>query len=229
MTDNNPIIEQKSATITVVSKCILYIVRHGQSTYNRDNIVSGHVDPQLTDLGRKQAEEAKLKLQNVVFDEAYSSDLQRAIDTAEIIFGKPVPHDHRLPGLRERNFGEVDGEPAEKLIALRANNSAAFETLSHAERWAFKHSVEMESDQELAERFISTLEHIALDNAGKTILIAAHGGSLRVTLLQLGYLSPEELPPGSFKNAGYIELAFEDGEFEVLNVNGIQTPEWTQA
>jgi broad specificity phosphatase PhoE len=90
----------------------IYVVRHGESVFNRDEIVSGHVDPELTDAGRKQVEATKQKLANVRFDEAYSSDLQRAIETAEIIYGKAVPKPNRWPKLRERDFGDYDGQPS---------------------------------------------------------------------------------------------------------------------
>jgi broad specificity phosphatase PhoE len=66
--------------------CYIYVVRHGESVYNRDDVVSGQNNPKLTALGRQQANETKAKLAKIKFDEVYSSDLQRASDTAAIIF-----------------------------------------------------------------------------------------------------------------------------------------------
>lgn len=204
-----------------MSFCTLYIVRHGQSEYNRDNIVSGHVDPILTQEGIAQAKKTKRELERVRFDTVYSSDLQRAIYTAEIIYSKPVPEENRLFSLRERNFGIVDGQPGKHLLKLRAEQAATYDTLSDEEKWQHKYTPDMESDFELAERFMAALKEIALNNPGRTVLVASHGGTLRTTLLRLGYMTREELPPGSVKNAGYIKLRFANGVFNVVHAENI--------
>ena len=68
-----------------MNRCTLYLVRHGQSEHNRDDIISGQVDPSLTNQGIQDATKTKLKLSNVHFSDVYSSDLIRAYKTASII------------------------------------------------------------------------------------------------------------------------------------------------
>lgn len=201
--------------------CKLYVVRHGQSEHNRDEIVSGHVDPHLTELGKQQALLTKAKLAAITFDDVYSSDLQRAADTAALIYGSAVPSEHRLPGLRERNFGELDGSPGRVLVARIAETTAQYEALTDNEQWHFKHSHGMESDYEVSERFVETLAAIAQANPGKTILVAAHGGTLRTMLIKLGYATRRGLPSGSIDNASYVELDYSDGSFSVGTTSGI--------
>jgi broad specificity phosphatase PhoE len=203
--------------------CILYVVRHGQSIHNRDYITSGHVDPQLTELGVVQANEAKERLANIVFDEVYSSDLERAIQTAEIITGNPVPITHRLTALRERSFGDFDGK-SETLLDERADSvRSTFNALPDEDQWRFKWSPDVESDDELSQRIIGALEKIAVENAGKTILVASHGGALRTLLIKLQRLSTNSLPRGTISNTGFVELTYDGNILEVLQIEGAKT------
>ena len=203
-----------------MSSCKLIIVRHGQSEHNRDDIVSGHVDPQLTELGRQQALETKTKLASYHFDEVYSSDLQRAIDTASLIFGDIVPKDHQLSDLRERHFGVMEGKPNQHFKNILKQNEQLVSSLSESERWRHAHVDGYESNYELAERFMAALSKIAEQNPGKTVLVAAHGGTLRTTLVTVGYATEAELPGGSIANAAFAELNYHDSQFTYGTVVG---------
>src|SRR2546430_2293630 len=99
--------------------CTIYLVRHGQSEHNRDGVLSGHGDAGLTDEGRQQVRETKQVLKKVHFDAAYSSVLLRAIETAEIIYGKPFPDTNKLTGLKERTWGSLEGRPQSDLDTSR--------------------------------------------------------------------------------------------------------------
>ncbi len=63
----------------------IYVVRHGQSTWNSEHRWAGQADPPLSELGRLQAKEACSRLKGMVFDHVASSSLQRARETAVII------------------------------------------------------------------------------------------------------------------------------------------------
>jgi len=203
-----------------MKRCTIYVVRHGQSEFNLSKITSGHVNPPLTEKGKMQAQSTKEKLSNIHFDEVFSSDLVRAIDTASIIYGRPVPKNQQSHNLRERNFGEYDGKPEAHLRQIREANNPHFESLTTEEQWRYAHSPGMESDHDVSSRFIAALAEIASNNVGKTILVGAHGGTLRTTLISLGYATPKELPGGSIHNGGYAELIYEAGEFQIGAVVG---------
>lgn len=86
----------------------LYVVRHGETTYNVENRICGISDVELTDLGRIQAEEAFIKLKDIHFDKVYVSPLKRAVDTARIITDKR----YKLiieKRIEEINFGIFEG------------------------------------------------------------------------------------------------------------------------
>jgi broad specificity phosphatase PhoE len=87
----------------------LYIVRHGQTVDNLENRIQGHTDSPLTDLGVRQAEAVADRLASEYFAAIYSSDLGRAVRTAEIIasrLGIPI---QTTPLLRELNLGVAQG------------------------------------------------------------------------------------------------------------------------
>ncbi|KAL1916592.1 uncharacterized protein VTP21DRAFT_5783 [Calcarisporiella thermophila] len=92
------------------------LVRHGESTANIQQLWSGHTNHPLTSLGLRQAELLAQRFENVKFSEIYSSDLQRARNTAESILNRnryrsSTPHIITDPRIREQNFGELEGSP----------------------------------------------------------------------------------------------------------------------
>jgi broad specificity phosphatase PhoE len=199
------------------SICKLFIVRHGQSEFNRDSIIAGHFNPKLTQQGISEAKETARALKGIKFDDVFSSDLSRAVETAEIIVGYKVPKSHQLKALRERDYGpELHGMPANKLIGMQE----AIMRLNPKERWLYRHVEEMENDAELVQRFMQALEGIADNNLGKIILVATHGGSIRILLMKLGFGNHATLPSGSFGNGGYIELIYDGSKFGISKVVG---------
>jgi broad specificity phosphatase PhoE len=197
----------------------IFFVRHGESEANKSGLIGGHTDPNLTDVGIKQVKKARDELNSVHFDNVYSSDLKRAIHTAEIIYGKPVPEENRQADLRERHFGSLEGKPQEHIHASDAHR----QSLPIEESWHFKHVPDMESDHEVMSRIIPTLEKIAKSNPGKTILIVGHGGAIRTSVMKLGNYTYEHLPTGSIQNAGYAELEFNpDSGFKVIQISGVK-------
>ncbi|XP_057180415.1 fructose-2,6-bisphosphatase TIGAR B [Triplophysa rosa] len=98
----------------------LTIVRHGETQYNRDKLLQGQgIDTPLSDTGHKQAAAAGLYLKDLHFTNVFASNLQRAIQTAEIILRHNL-HSSDMemvldPLLRERGFGVAEGRPKEDL------------------------------------------------------------------------------------------------------------------
>jgi len=175
----------------------LVLVRHGQSQWNLENRFTGWVDVPLTDKGREEAEQAGrlLKRTGIEFTKAYTSDLKRAQDTLSIILGvlgradMPVVQDQAL---NERHYGDLQGlnkaETAEKYGAEQVHI------------WRRSYDVpppgkEGESLKDTAARTLPYFrEHVLRDLAGgETILISAHGNSLRSIVMDLDKLSKKEV------------------------------------
>lgn len=206
--------------MNMTAPCTLYLVRHGQSTANRDNISGGHKDAPLTQKGEAEALETKAALQGVVFDDVYSSDLQRASKTAELIYGRPVPQSHQLIGLRERSFGKLEGHSADEWHKLNDEYEKKYAHLPLEERWEHDYADYIEGDKELHEHFAASLLEIARQNPAKTVLVGTHGGPLRILLMKMGYAS--FLTAGAFQNGGYVVLGCDGAEFRLEKVVGVR-------
>jgi probable phosphoglycerate mutase len=202
--------------------CTLYIVRHGQSEANRDNLCGGQTDSPLTELGVSQANEAKRLLSTVKFDAVYSSDLQRAAKTVEIIWGSPVPHNHQLFDLRERSFGELEGQSDDKWKALSKQFDEMYGSLPLEQRWQHSYADYIEGNAPLVKRFTASLQSIAQSHQGETVLIGTHGGCVRTLLVKLGYAEEADLPPGSFTNSAYIVVECDGELLKIKKVTGVK-------
>jgi broad specificity phosphatase PhoE len=88
---------------------ITYFV-HGTTTDNEQHLATGSLPGELSELGKKQAVELGQKLKNKVFDAIFTSDLNRAVESARLMFGnsQPIIQDKRL---REANYGDWNGKP----------------------------------------------------------------------------------------------------------------------
>ena len=90
----------------------LYLVRHGESTYNADGLLQGQADPPLTPRGRTEAEALARALGPMAPARVLSSDLERARETAALLGHPDAPTDARL---REIDVGEWEGRPLAEL------------------------------------------------------------------------------------------------------------------
>jgi len=202
--------------------CTLYLVRHGQSESNRDHVLAGQFDSPLTVTGEEQARQTKKLLETVHFDCAYSSDLQRAANTGAIVYGQLIPAERQLVDLRERNYGKMQGQSTDEFRKLSDVYDARYGSLPLTERWEHSYADYIENNGALADRFINALKGIAGKHMGKTVLVATHGGCVRMLLISLGYAKESELSPGSFHNGGYVKVACDGVDFKVEQTVGVQ-------
>ena len=124
--------------------------------------------------------------------------------------------------MRERSFGQWEGRPFEEYEKKFHNLLANFRTLSRKEQKELKLEPDIESDDEVVDRFIVQLREIAIAYPDKTVLVATHGGCIRSFLMHLGYIKLEDLPAGPLiSNAGYAKILSDGIDFFVEEVNGI--------
>ncbi len=138
---------------------ITYFV-HGTTTDNEKGLSSGWDDVGLSELGVKQSKELINKIGNKKFDIVFSSDLKRAIDSAEISFkGKfPIKTDKRL---RECNYGNYNGKPSEIVEPIQ-------------EKSIIKKFPKGESYKDVQVRISSFLKFLKTNYDGKHIAIVSH-------------------------------------------------------
>lgn len=142
----------------------IYLMRHGETLFNRLHKKQGWCDSPLTQLGIQQALVAKEYFKNneITFDEAFCSTAERASDTLEIITTQPYT---RLKGLKEWNFGRYEGQD---------------EFLNPPQPYGdFFKTFEGEGETEVQERFNATMLKIVKETAGQQILVVAHAAAIR--------------------------------------------------
>src|SRR5437764_11035946 len=172
---------------------LLVLVRHGESQWNLENRFTGWVDIPLSERGRQEAREAGEKLRSVHFDKGFTSVLQRAIATLEIILDvtgqKDLPVE-RDQALNERHYGDLQG--------LNKAETAAKFGEEQVKLWRRSYSVRPPNGESLEDTAARVLpyydKHILPEiKAGKDILIVAHGNSLRSLVMRLDNLTGDEV------------------------------------
>ena len=171
----------------------LIIFRHGQSTWNLENKFTGWVDVELSPKGIEEARKAGLKLNGYLFDYAYASDLKRAQDTLSLAL-KTANHSPIKPiydkALNERMYGDLQG--------LNKDETAKKYGDEQVRIWRRSFDIPPpngESLKDTAARVIPYFEKEIIPKlkAGKNIVIAAHGNSLRALIMYLEKMSPEQI------------------------------------
>lgn len=199
-----------------------YLVRHGQTIWNTKKIMQGHLDSPLTAEGEKQAAQTGQQLQDVNFDQVFSSDLGRAYQTAQIIAANQDVQIKTTRLLRETNIGPFSGK---KLVFFREQlkESIAYrETLTEAEAMDYAVHPEVETYNQMAERMLRFFRETALAYPGQTILSVSHAGTIRATLVRLGVGTNREIPHGCIKNASYVVIDCDGVEFWVRELVGVE-------
>lgn len=150
-------------------------IRHGETTWNVDTRIQGHLDIPLNDIGRRQAERMALALAEEPITAIYASDLTRAWETAEYLGRALGIEVTREEGLRERGFGDFEGKTFSEIEALLPEQSM---------RWR-KRDPEFapaggESLLDLRSRVVTTAERLAAAHPGELIAMVGHGGVMDV-------------------------------------------------
>lgn len=194
----------------------LVLIRHGQSVWNAQNRFTGWVDVPLADKGWQEAEAAGHKLAHMKFDAAYTSHLQRAICTLQMVLrfntASPtpiflpadgtVPRESYQPGphelpvhihcveLAERHYGDLQGLNKDEVLAEHGQ-----EQFMIWRRGFDTPPPNGESLKDTCDRVVPYFETEIepLLKADKSVLIAAHGNSLRALTKHLEGISDEEI------------------------------------
>lgn len=161
-----------------------YFLRHGRTEWNEKGLLQGQGNSALTEAGVAGALAAGKALEQVPFVAAYSSCLQRTIDTARYVIG-----DRQIPlfqhqGLNEQFFGKWEGIQIDEIRA-----SQAFQNLVKYPQ-AYDQNIEQYNQGEpfakLAERSYKAIQDIIQVHQQGNILIVSHGHTLRLLLSLLG-------------------------------------------
>lgn len=195
----------------------LTLVRHGQSDWNNKNLFTGWENPGLTKKGVEEAHKTGnlLKEENKNYSYLFTSILDRAINTADIILeelGIDQINVIRDQALNERDYGELTG----------LNKDAARKKWGEDQVHIWRRSFDIpppggESLKDTAERVIPYFRDkiLPLLIEGNNILISAHGNSLRALVMHIEGLSSEEILTREIATGQPISYEFFDGKFNL--------------
>ena len=192
------------------------VSRHGETDWNIAGILQGWTDTLLNDLGRRQSHELAAAVGHCGLSRVYSSPLRRALETAEIIcdnlgLDPPVPHE----GLKERNFGVIQGIPKAELDPayleqiVRRNPACYFDKGETMDRFA--------------RRVLDAIADIAADHCGERVLVITHGWVMDVITRHILDLPPSAILNMKRKNGECLSLAATASSIRAMATDGGRT------
>ncbi len=203
-----------------MTRTILCLARHGETNWNIERRFQGQFDIALNARGRAQADALAGELKNAHFDRVYSSDLRRAMATAAPIaerLGLQVLATQRL---REKDDGAWQGHTHAEVQVKYAADYPHY--LSRKPDFA---APEGETLEEFARRVRSVLTDIARESAGLTVLVVAHAGVLDIAWRMATGKALSEKREYPVLNATPNWIAFEDGEWSLVDWATTERPE----
>ena len=194
----------------------LVLVRHGQSEWNLKNLFTGWKDPALSPKGVEEAKAAgqRLKAKGLKFDLCFTSALSRAQNTLQLMLaelGQIGLSETRDQALNERDYGELTG--------LNKDDARAKWGEEQVHIWRRSYDVPPPGGESLKDTLARSLPYYmhriqphVLE--GKTVLVAAHGNSLRSLIMAIEGMTPEQI----------LKRELETGIPVVYSLNANSTP-----
>ena len=193
---------------------MVYLVRHGETDWNKAGKIQGQEDIPLNQCGREEAAETAKALEDVDFEAAFCSPLVRARETAEILVGSrdiSLTEDDRL---KEIDFGIMEGERISDIVASLSHPCYHF--FRCPERYMPPERAE--SFDRLFERSRQFLEQrlLPLEKKYDKVLVVAHGALLRSMINPLAGIPLKDFWKEKMGNCAVSVLRLEDGSFSLL-------------
>lgn len=184
----------------------LYVMRHGETLFNKKQKIQGWCDSPLTEMGIAQAKAAGKLIKDVPFDHYYSSTQERACDTLEYAVGHDV-HYERLKGLKERNFGLFEGE-TEYINPIWKEDFGYDDLFPHYDG---------ELELEFVDRMRKTIDAFMEKDDHENVLIVTHAGA---GTFFVRHAADDTLlmEKGGFKNGYVMHLTYDGGAYTLVEV-----------
>ena len=157
-----------------------YIIRHGETIWNAETRAQGAKNIQLNERGLLQAQYLGKRMKNYSIDAIYSSDLDRALSTAQAVAKEFQYEVNIVPALREMSFGDWEGLTNQEIQEKHATHYTIWRSTPHeaqipgAERLL-----------DVQRRGLAALHQIAEGNPNKNLVLVSHGTAIKAILLGL--------------------------------------------
>lgn len=208
--------------MTAASGNLLVLVRHGESEWNKLNLFTGWKDPDLTEKGVTEAKAAgqKMKADGFKFDLAFTSALRRAQRTLQLILTElgqtdiPVTKDEKL---NERDYGDLAG--------LNKDQARVQWGEQQVHIWRRSYDVPPPGGESLKDTAARVLPYFEATiapqlKAGKNVLVAAHGNSLRALIMQLEGMTGEQIVARELATGAPIVYRWDPATGKATHISG---------
>ena len=183
---------------------LLYLVRHGETDWNRARRIQGSTDIPLNDTGREQAAATGRLLATRRWDAVVASPLSRAFETASIIAGElGLGTPDTLDAIVERHYGEAEGLNYDQIDARFPGDTPV---------------PGRETRNQVAERVVPALIALAERHPGESLVVVSHGGVIRSVLEAVEPLDPTDpyAGYGAIRNGSVHSFRHTDGTLELI-------------
>lgn len=207
----------------------VYLVRHGSTMLNSFNRMQGWIDSDLSSDGIQQAQDAAKKLENITFDRAFSSDLDRAVNTRNIILTElqQAPRETtQLLEFREVNFGYFEGLNSDDIwagIAAPYGKHSQADLIELGGMKEVRDAMKKSDPSHTAEDYDEVIARVKKGfqtlrdhcQPGETVLLVSHGTIIRTIADYLGVDTTDNYP----KNGGVSKLSIysDNAVFDTYN------------
>lgn len=192
----------------------LYIVRHGETKWNVQKRFQGQTDSDLTEKGKKKVGKTGEELKNILFDAVYTSELGRAVKSAEIILSKNINKESKLQKLSELNevyFGKWQGLSYNEIFEKypeEANN------YFYDIKKYYAKNIEAEELKDALDRFLKGMDKIVKNHKSRNILVVTHGTVLEMFINHVINKDTKDIDERKLiGNGKYRIFTYKNGEF----------------
>ncbi len=162
----------------------IFLVRHGETEWNKEDRLQGNKDSPLTSSGIKQAHEARKSLEKIHLDRAYVSPLTRARNTLEIILKGRDLEAVTIDNLREMNLGPWEGKTRKEIARRHPDEYMLF--LEKPDLFSLPGA---DTFQKLQKRVVEELESIFIKGKNQNILVVSHWIAIKVAIAHYSSIS----------------------------------------
>ncbi len=182
-----------------------YIIRHGETVFNRKGRIQGWCDSPLTDLGVSQAKQLGKELKNIPFDVCFCSTSERAIDTANYILEGRNIKIISSKKLKEQNFGDFEAEKSVNIFK---------DGVSFPDGYRFCGG---ENHSDVIERVMNELKKIASEYQNANVLVVCHGSAIKhiVNYLSPGFVMEKPTTAALVPNCSITQIDY-DNDFKLI-------------
>jgi probable phosphoglycerate mutase len=197
-------------------QCLLHLIRHGQTDWNAQKRLQGHADIALNKVGLAEAELVAQEFAGRRLGGIYSSPLQRAHLTAQII-NRSHQHEIKLyEDLKEATYGSMEGMLVDEYYTKCTEILPDFHEMTYQQRLHFKIVEDAESYFEVYKRAKPILDEIIQNHLGEEVAIVTHGGLMRAVIAMIAGSNVRKI---HIQNVGYLTLV---GDGSKLTIQGHQ-------